>query len=183
MSVSCNSPYNKFTYIRGMIYKILSEVLINNEEIWKLLKYPDSGALQESDLTTQEKRELIYSGVGDASDFRVFRSSFIEDGFDEEVTQLRMYISRLTPDFHTNGTVDFVIEILCHNKLLYLDEYENRLEVLLQQILETLNGIEVDGLGKLFFNKDARSTNQSILNLYNNKNFSGHTIIMSTRTA
>jgi len=177
----CDDSYNKFKKSRGMIYNIIERLMLGNEEIWKLLKYPNSSALTESNLSLQEKAQLIYESQPDQSDFRVFRQPFMSDGFSDVVTQLRIYTLVLEPTNKVWGTADFAIEILCHNDIVNLKSYENRLEVMLQQIIETLNGYEIEGLGKLFFNKDARSSNTARMNLYNNKSYLGYTMVMSTR--
>lgn len=178
--MACNTPYNKYTEIRSMIYNILSYLIIENEEIWKLLKYDTPDALSNPNLTQEEKSELIYNAQEDETPYRIFRSPFVSDAFVVQNTQLRAYITSGIPTNRTVGQVNFAFEMLTHVKLVNLETYENRLEVMFQQMIETLNGKEIGGIGVLFFNKDASSYDAVRLNLYNNKNYIGYTLVMST---
>lgn len=175
--------YNTYRNMRGMGYNVLYYLMENNEEIWKLLKYNTPDALSKPNLTMKEKADLVWDGTGDSEEYRVFRGAYLDDAFIDQSSQLRIYVTVLNPDNRTVGTVDIGIEILVHNKIINLDTYETRQEVLLQQVLETLNGKEIGGVGKLFFDRNGSLYDIARLNLYNNRNIYGYTLIMSTKSS
>lgn len=173
--------YNDYSQMRNACYKVITYLLENNEDIWKLLKYPTPDALNNENLTRREKSSLIYTGTGDMKDYRVFRQTFMDDIFDEQCSQLRVYITSVNPDTLSYGTVDIAVECVVHTKLINLINYENRLEVLLQQVIKTLNGADIGGIGRLFFDRNGSMYDLAKLNLYSNRNFYGYTVILSTR--
>ena len=70
---------NRLVQLKGMSYEILKYLILNNEDIWKLLKYTTPDALSKPNLTLAEKTALIYNGETDASPYRVFRQSCADD--------------------------------------------------------------------------------------------------------
>ena len=175
------TAYNKFKTVRSFGYRILCYLIEKNEEIWKLLKYNTPDALSKPNLTIKEKRDLIFTGNGDSEDFRIFRSPFLDDAITSQEAQLRIYNSVLSPGNRSVGTVDICIECLCHNKIINLDNYESRIEVMIQQVLECLNGADIAGVGVLAFDKDMSEYDICRMNIYNNRNFFGATIWMSVK--
>lgn len=178
----CNDVnYNQFGGLDEIGYKVIQYLMLNNENIWKLLKYPTPDALLKDNLSMREKAALIYDGADDTSDYRVFRSAYMDDIFDDRCSQLRVYITSINPDNHIYSTVDIGIELVVHNKIINLVGYKNRLEVMLKECLKTLNGAYVGGIGKLMFDRNMSFYDLVKLNLYNNRNFYGYTLIMSTK--
>lgn len=179
---ACNKvAFNRYNTIRDAGYLILDHLIRNNDDIWRLLKYPTSDALSKDFLTLKEKRALIFDGTSnpDSEEYRVFRQPFLDDAFNKQVSQLRVYVLTMNPENRSVGTVGVALEAVCHNKLLALDSYENRLEVMVQQLLQTLNGVEVGGIGELVFDDNSSFFDLASVNMYNNRNFLGWTLVMS----
>lgn len=175
---------NTYDNIDTFGYRILEYLMTNNEDLWKLLKYDVPDALNKPNLTMREKAALIYDeNSEDSSDFRVFRSAYMDDIQDEQVSQLRVFLEAITPDNHLIGTVDMNIEVITHIKLINLIAYKNRIEVMLKEVLRTLNGAEIGGVGKLMFDRQMSFYDLVKLNLFNNRNFYGYTIIMSVKAS
>lgn len=178
-----DKSYNTYKEFPAMGIKIIEHLFSNNEDIWKLLKHNSPDALQKPNLTIGEKRALIYTGEGVQTEFRIFRQPFIEDVFEDVVAQLRVYNSMLLPINRVHGVIDFCFEIVVHNKIIAIEGgYLNRMEVILQQLIGALNGTEIGGVGKFFFNQEGQYTNRAQLMIYNNRNYVGYKLIMSTRT-
>lgn len=173
--------YNSYTSLRNICYRIIEYLMINNEDLWKLLRYNTDDALFKDNLTMKEKASLIYTGKGDSSNFRVFRSPYQDDLFDNECAQLRIYMESISPDNPIYGTVDINLEVVSHTKIIDLANYENRLEVMIQQLLQTLNGVYIGGIGKFVFDRDISFYDLCKMNLYNNRNFYGYSLVMSTK--
>lgn len=174
-------PYNKYSSTRGFGYSIIKYLMKNNEVIWKLLKYNTPDALDKPNLTLEEKRQLIWTGNGDSEDYRVFRSPFLDDAITSQISQLRIYNSVLSPDNRSIGTVDIGIECLCHDKIINLNNYESRVEVMIQEIISTINGRDIDGVGVLSFDKNMSMYDVCRMNIYNNRNFFGYTLWISVK--
>jgi hypothetical protein len=170
---------NVFTKLPSLSYKIIEYLVYNNEIIWKLLKYSDADALKQSNLELEEKTALIYSGQEDSTPFKVFPQSFIDDGIDNRKSMIFIDVGQIYPENHVHGIVDFNIDVISHNKMLTLSDYSNRNVVLMQQVIETLSGKDINGLGEMFFNATRRGNNIGRLTYYN-KIYQGYRIIMSS---
>ncbi len=180
----CNGNiYNKYDGLQNLTLYVIQYLMLNNEDIWKLLKYDTQDALERPNLKREEKAALIYHGNsgGDMDDYRVFRTPYLDDITTSQQAQLRVYLESITPDTLVYGTVDINIEVICHVKMIELNDYQNRIESLVWQVLKTLNGVEVGGIGKLFFDRNGSFYDLVKMNRYNNRNFYGYTITMSTK--
>ena len=180
----CNeSFYNQYDGLQNFTLLIIQHLMLNNEDIWKLLKYDTQDALEKPNLTREEKAKLIYPGAsgGDMDDYRVFRTPYLDDLTTNQQAQLRVYLESITPDTRLYGTVDVNIEVICHVKMIELNDYQNRAESIVWQVIKTLNGADVGGIGKLFFDRNGSFYDLIKMNRYNNRNFYGYTITMSTK--
>lgn len=175
-----DSAYNKLNKLPLMPYKIIEHLMLNNEDIWKLLKYPDSNALSKPNLTIDEKSTLVYPGNGlDGSSYRVFMDYFIDDSFQIQCSVLRVYPAIISPKNRIISDVTFCIEVLCHSKITQLNNYTNRNTYMLQQIIETLNGEDINGVGLLAFDRMGNFNDKAVFNISNNRNYQGYSIYMS----
>ena len=180
----CNeSSYNQYDGLQNFTLLIIQHLMLNNEDIWKLLKYDTQDALEKPNLTREEKAKLIYPGAsgGDMDDYRVFRTPYLDDLTTNQQAQLRVYLESITPDTRLYGTVDVNIEVICHVKMIELNDYQNRAESIVWQVIKTLNGADVGGIGKLFFDRNGSFYDLIKMNRYNNRNFYGYTMTMSTK--
>lgn len=176
------TEYNKFEQLPQLSYNIISYVLNNNENLWKLLKYEESDALDKSNLTYDNKIALIYNGdVENLTDYRVFMDSFNDDAFDKTCSLFRVFPINIIPENRLIGNIDIGIQVMCHNKINQLNNYQTRIITMLQEVIQTLNGKDIGvGLGKIFFDREGNRSNMARLELFN-KHFVGYTLIMSIR--
>ena len=180
--MSVTNPYNEYGKIRQFEYNIVTYLMQNNQEVWKLLNKALPNCLSDADLTIEQKGALIYQGQPDSTPYRVFLQPFTDDAFDEQQSQIRIYTSYIKPTNRVYGLVDFCFEVVSHNKICTLDGYENRNVVLMQQIIETLNGSDINGVGLLTFDYSRSTNNRANIALFN-KNFQGYRFCMSLFTA
>ena len=180
--MNCNSglAYNNYSGIEMMPYKIIAYMVENNEDIFKLLKYNSPDALDQPNLTCDEKTSMIYGGQPNSTDYKIFSQPITDDAFTEMVSQFRVYPDIIIPENHIRGLVTFNFEILSHSKINTLNNYSTRLSWMLQNTIKTLNGINIDGVGSLFFDKSASSYNYAKYNIYNGKNYIGYNLMLST---
>jgi len=181
--LSFEDGYNKFEQIPMMSYNILSYLIQNNEDIWKILNYPSTDCLSKPNLSQSEKGALIYSGETDSTPYRAFLDSFLDDAFTEQVSLIRIFPEIISPKSRVLADVTFHIQAFSHVKLQYLDGYMNRNVYLMQQILQTLNGQDIEGVGSLSFDRMGNPYDKAFLNISNSRSFSGYSIFMSTHTA
>lgn len=165
-----------------MPYLMISEILTENNNIWKLLQYNEANALDQADLTSAQKRALIFNGEGDEAEYRVFTNLFLDESFNEVQSQIRVDVNEIRPDNYVYAQLNIGVMILSHNSIMTLNNYENRTTRLLHEIIKTLNGIEINGIGKLVFDRDRH---ESVLakKIKINNYFSGYILYMNVISA
>ena len=180
--------YNQHTALRFISEKIIYHLIENNEIIWKLLKYDTDDALSKADLTRQEKIALIYKGMDMKTDgFKVFRQPYVDDAELTDTSMIRVFVSNIIPSNRVVSDLGVTVECLVHNKNIMIKSdlpditYENRLELLLQQVIECLNGAEISGTGKLFFDMEGNYLTKATIGVYNNRNYHGFRIVFVSK--
>lgn len=165
-----------------MQYNIIAYLMENNEDIWKILQYNDPDCLSKPNLSLSGKATLIYSGQPISTSYRVFMST-IDDSFTEQVSLIRIFPELIVPRNRSVADVNFIVQAFSHVKCQYLSNYTNRTVVLMQNILETLNGVDtIPGMGKITFDRNYSVYNKATLNINNGRNYSGYSINFSTFT-
>lgn len=183
--------FNTFERLSEVPNKIVMEYLWKNENIWKLLYYtldenknPIPKPLEMKNLTAKQKRDLIYQGVGDIKNYRVFFTMFPQnEEINDQIQQLRIYRSRILPSNAFRSGVAWKFDLPCHfgvQTIIVDNIVRNRADVLQEEILKTLNGVEIGGVGALQFNydMDSRISDRSDFVKFNIQ-FSGHSFTMS----
>jgi hypothetical protein len=152
-----SQSYNTYANLPYLSYYIITHIVNNNEDIWKLLKYLDNNPLEKANLTREEKSELIYRGSGDANNFRVFSDWGVDDAITAQIPMLRISSLEVAPSSYVVGNQMIGFEIYAHYKINTLIDATSRTTRIVQQLLETLNGKNIDGIGKLFFDPKTRN--------------------------
>lgn len=177
--------YAKFNDLPDYQYKILT-YLFKNEDFWKLLKYNTPDALFEPNLTSVQKAALIYRSTNntypqDTTNYRVFINDLSDDLWPDESSIVRITLSTIVPENRTIGTITFDIDVLTHIKIDTLEGNKSRKVCLLSNVLGTLNGAEIKGIGLLAFSRQSSYEDKAILgSMTNGKNYSGYKIVLST---
>lgn len=157
MSDTTQDSYNKYTTFPNIPYNIISYLMDNNEQLWKLLLYTDNNAWNKPNLSRSQKAALIYNGSPNMFDYRVFMSANLEDGWTAEAAILRIPSLELLPTNYVHGNVTIGMEVYCHSKIESLNNYTIRTDTIIQNLLQTLNGADVPNVGRLFFDAKASS--------------------------
>ena len=176
--------FNKFTTLPSVPYKILSYLAENNEKIFKALYYQGSDALDQPDLTLEQKLDMIYVDEGKEIDKHLFLKPLIGEEMIDSVTQLRLYKYGISPTDAMTSVITYRFDIITGSKvsLIYNDNIPiSRLDFIETELLNTLNGIDLFGTGKFQFNRDLSTQDKQILTLSNSKNFFGSILLMSVR--
>ena len=173
--------YNKYISMPYIPYRIIEYLANNNENLWKILKYNTYDCLSEDDLTFEEKMELVWSHEANQEDYKIFLTALVENMIPVSGTIIKIYKEMTLPRNHINAVAGYEIDILYGGKIS-LVEYNgipcNRGDVCEAEILSTLNGVEVDGVGKLEFSMKKLGSSRSSLNIGDNKSFTGTSLLM-----
>lgn len=174
------------------------------DTIWRILLYNDVDALKESvhpsdGYEFDDIEELICEDNSTSqSEKRIFRSPRLEDGWTEECSLIKVYIDSIIPQNHLNALVNIGIDVVVNSKIINLavpNKTENtfidvvdghtihvktksRVTTLTQNIIALLNGANVQGVGKVVFDREQSITNKAQYGLWNNRNYEGMKIVM-----
>lgn len=174
--------YNDFISMPYIPYRIIEYLAYNNENLWKILKYNTYDCLSEEDLTFEEKMGLIWSHESNQEDYRIFFTALVENMIPTSETMLKIYKDITIPQSRVNAIAGYEFDILYGGKISLI-EYNgvpcNRGDVCEAEILSTLNGVEIGGVGRLEFNIEKISASRSALNIGDNKNFTGTSLLLA----
>jgi hypothetical protein len=172
--------YNKFSTFSGISYNIVKYLINNDDEIWKLLKYNSPDAWNKPNLTQNEKSSLIYDGTEIETDFRVFMDLGQEDSWNIQASTLRISPPTAKPNNYVWGSMEVGFEIYSHYRLNHLSNYTTRIDVATQRLIEVLNGADIDGLGRLYF--DTRANPMCRIMTIGQIPYKGRALILCTQS-
>jgi len=173
--------YNKFPFLPQVSYFLIDYLLNNNDIVWRLLKYNDSDAwkldVTHPNLTNLEKGALIFDGIKNQIDCRVFLDYGQDDSMQEQVCLLRTSVLEVTPSNYIWGHLLLGFEVFAHFKINTLSNYQTRTHMIAQQLIETFNGKEMgDGIGRIYF--DTSRNSRSRMTILGNAPFKGIVMLM-----
>lgn len=175
---------NVFATMPFIPYKIVL-ALMENENFCKLIYYNTLDALEKQNLTTEQKRALIWDGDSNRTDeFHIFLTNVQPNEEILERTILKLYRFDTDPENLFKATVTYKFDILFGSKIplvLYQGVPCNRGDLLEMEIMKTLNNRDIAGVGRLQYNSDLSSLDGSYVGIGNNYTFTGLTIAMSTQ--
>ena len=155
--------YNKFLDYPNLSYNCVAYLVQNEEMLWKLLKYNTPDAWNLPNLTKEEKGALIYRGDPNETDFRVFMDVGADNSWTIESCILRVSPLSVIPTNMVFGYVTMGFEVYSHYKINHLNNYQTRIDLASQRIIEVMNGSEVGGLGRLYFDQRGSRATKSIV--------------------
>lgn len=127
---------NNLEYLDKTFNDMLSKLLIaESDNLWLCLKYNSKDALSQT-ITDEQKAELIEDGHENQ---RVIFGSYSDDIVDEERTELRIFIHEIIARGRYDYEVVYGFEIIVHKNLRVLDGSKQRMNVILNELLKTLN--------------------------------------------
>jgi len=160
--------YNNFDTFPLTAYNVIAHLIENNELIWKLLKYDDANAwksdAEHPNLTKAEKGALIYDGQFlKLNNYRVFLDIGQDQAFTKEACILRVSPVDLYATNYVYGDLVLGLEVYCHYEINTMSNYQTRTDKVTQQLIETLNGVEIEGVGQLFFDRTRYGGKSSVI--------------------
>lgn len=159
----------------GTILSNIGNMLIGNQNLLKCIKYDSADALLNSDLSIDDIIDLAGKGTDPINQQRIFKYPFYNNIIDEVRTELRFFIPQIKPENIYLSELPIGFQILIHNSLIDLDDNKQRSLIIVKEILTTLNGNDVGGIGNLNLTKP--------INIISwNDAFSGYSFNMNTRS-
>jgi hypothetical protein len=160
----------------GNILSNIGNKLVQNKNIMRCLKYDTSNALSSdlNDVTTSEIANLIGKGSNPDEEQRIYKTPFNDKTLTEVRSELRFFVPYFKPENIYLSKVIILFQIIIHNSLWELDENQRPL-IIIQEILNELNGFDVGSIGEL-------QLDGAINIIPWNKDFTGYQINMKTRT-
>ena len=177
-----NVKYNKFLSMPYVPFKIIM-ALLENDNFCKLMYYNTMDALSKPNLTMAQKRHLIWDGSDDMDNYNIFMTNIQPNEEIENRTVLKVYRYNTEPNNNITATVCYRFDILYGSKIP-LVKYNgitcNRGDVIEMEIMKTLNGEYVAGVGFLQYNDALTTLCNSQVGIGNSYTFTGLSIIMGT---
>jgi hypothetical protein len=177
--------FNKYTSLPSVPYKIISYLAQNNENIFKALYYQGSDALEQPDLTLEQKINMFYVDEGKEVEKNIFLKPLIGEEMIDSATQLRIYKYGISPTDNMTSVINYRFDIITGSKISLIYDEDgipcSRLDFIESELLNALNCLDLFGTGKFQFNRDLSTSDKQILTLSNSKNFFGSILIMSVR--
>ena len=159
------NTYNNFSTIPFIPEILIGYMIQNNDLIWKLLQYNTADAWKDSvpNLTSDQKRLLVYDGLKEITDCRVFMDSGQDNAWRDQVTILRIMLSELIPSNYVYGMSNIVFQVYTHYKINTLSNYATRNVLIGQQLIQLFNGQDIGGIGRLSFDKRSNSSARAVI--------------------
>lgn len=180
MAITAN---NMFTDMPQIPYRILVYLIEHNENLFKLLKYNTPYALDESNLSKEEKIALLYTNTGREIDYHIFFKPLIGEEMTDSSTQLRLYKARITPSTNLKAVLNYEFDIVVGTKtdLVYDEEGIpcSRLDLIEHEIIDTLCGIDEFGVGGFQFSRELSNLCVQNTGLSNSKAFFGSSFVLA----
>lgn len=175
--------YNSMMNLPDIPYRILVYLANspNAENIWKMLAYNDYDALSKPNLTMAQKMDLIWRS-GRQMEKSVFLTNLVEDAVAESRCIMKCYSYYIHAKELFLGTVVYAFDFL-YGGTMSLVDYDGipvpRWDLFVHEILATLNGANVGGVGQIVFLDDQSRYNHAQSVIGNSKTFTGGQLFMS----
>lgn len=175
--------YNSMYQLPSIPYKIMEYLATSPkaENIWKMLYYNDYDALSKPNLNISEKLDLIWRS-GRQEKYGVFLTNIVEDAIPESKCIMKCYDYYIHAKELYQSTVVYAFDFL-FGTTMALVEYDgipvSRWDLFIHELLDTLNGAYVGGIGTLMFLDDQSRYDHGQSVIGNSKTFTGGQIFLS----
>lgn len=176
--------YNSLSALPAIPYNIIVALATSPdaEDLWKMLKYGDYYALNNDNLTFDEKLSFIWR-EGPQEKFGVFLTNLIEDAIAESKCIFKCYDSYVHASNLYSGVAVYAFEFLYGGQMSLVEKDGRpvlRGDLFINTILTVLNGKEIGGIGKLTFFEEMSRYDYARAVVGNSKTFTGVQLFLST---
>lgn len=149
--------YNKLELLPLIPHSVVAYLIENNDLVFKLLKYNSPDAWEQPNLTKAEKRALIYDGVKKPEECRIFMDTGQDSAITEQISILRISVLEFVPVNYVYGYTSLGVEVYCHYLCNTLNNYQVRTDAIIQSVIATINGADIENTSRLFFDSSKNS--------------------------
>jgi len=177
-----NQRYNKFKSLPFIPYRII-QALTENEDFFKLLKSGAYDCLNIGDLTIEEKENMIWAGQEDMGNHNIFLTSTVTDEMTEEKMILKVYRVHDSPNSYVLSTVSYRFDFMygVRTSMVKYNEVPcSRGDVFQEELMKTLNGRDVGGIGRLVYDKNMSNLCSANIGIGEDDKFTGVSVVMAT---
>ena len=163
-------------------YNILTYLAQDEQILWKLLAYNGYDALSQPDLTYSQKMDLLWKNGDPQEPYNIFFTNLVEDAIAESKCILKIYNYYIHANQLYTGTTVYAFDFLYGGKMSLVDYNGvpvSRADLFVNRILTLLNGVHVDGVGKLTFLDDMSRYDLGRSVIGNSKTFTGYQLFLS----
>lgn len=181
--------YNNFSNQPLIPYKIIERLVKNNSQsandLFKLLKYSDIDALDKPNLTTKEKKALIWKGQDLEQNFNIFMKPLIGSSLDdaEAQTQMRIYRYSTYPESKISSVISIQLIFITNEKASLVEKNGvlcERTDLMESEFLDVINGMDIGiGSGFVSFDREISRSSNSQLTVSNSRSLYGRIINLS----
>lgn len=158
--------------------------LLENDNLFKLIYYDTSNALSQPDLTVEQKLAMLWKGEDRMEDYNIFLTNIQPNEELESKVLLKIYRYHMSPINPRIATVAYRFDVLYGSKTPLVESNGitcNRGDLIEMEIMQTLNGKDVAGVGLLQYNYGLSRYCNSEVGIGNNYTFTGLSIVMATQ--
>lgn len=174
--------YNSMSRLPQIPYNILTYLAQEEQILWKLLAYNGYDALSQPDLTPSQKLDLLWKNGDPQESYNVFFTNLVEDAIPESKCILKIYNYYIHANQLYTGTVVYAFDFLFGGKMSLVDYNGvpvSRADLFVNRILTLLNGVQVNGVGKMAFIDDMSRYDLGRSVIGNSKTFTGYQLFLS----
>lgn len=178
--------YATYESVRTLPYNILNKLMLDCEEVWKLMKYDEPAG--KPNLTMAEKRAMICMDSMQADKYNVVLQKFVEEAMTSDggnvFAQMRIQVLGGFSRTPSKAKVSVVFQFVVNDKKMLCGTdttpYDNRAFAMCQSVIQCLNGSPLYEGGNYLYINDDEDYNGELKLVTFNKEYSGYVLVMST---
>lgn len=192
MTEVCENEYNKFEAIDSATKTIVDYLVLNNEDIWKLLYYikPNELPLSMPNLTRTQKSKMICTdpyATNENVDKNILFQTVTDEAFSTAIPQIRIEIGDIVPLDRVRAYMYIDFQIVVPNKQdIFTAPYNGvarRSDAIFRELAKTFNGIDVPNskfYSKMFLDRSSNAGRKTgAYRQQMNQNFTGRWVTFS----
>ncbi|MDD3063895.1 MAG: hypothetical protein PHX50_13895 [Massilibacteroides sp.] len=131
------------------IYNKIAIMLTQNQNLAKLLYYPDKDALSKPDLTQEQIFGMLdQNNIEGCRIFNIAPTYYVTE---KQRAEIRIYEAEVSARNEYVGRIRYSFDIVCHQELWTLADGRRRVMQIASAIVKQLNGKDVGSIGKFGF--------------------------------
>lgn len=181
--------YADYRSVRTLPYEIINKLMIDNEELWKLMKYDNT--VGKPNLTLDEKRAMICTDSINTDRYNVVLQKFTDEAMTSDdgkvFAQMRIQVLSGYSETPSNAKMSVLFQFVVNDKKMLcqtdVTPFDNRAFAMCQNVISCLNGKPLDTAKNYLYINDDEDYNGDLKLVTYNKEYSGYILIMSINIA